>query len=114
MSSRQSVIEAWKLAACELQIRVTAPFNLSVSDHTFIAKLPDFGGPHGMVIDVAQPPDYLAPQGVVQLVENAGYYISLISSDIYSRFDAEVFKDALIDWGYWGPATTRPDWFPGA
>jgi hypothetical protein len=112
--NRDALIQAWQSAQRELKIRVTAPFTFAAgaTTHECIAFLPDFGGPGGMVIDAIGPPAFQPPQGMTSAAEVAGYYWSLINAEINSRFEADVFKEALLDWGYFGPASSRPEWLP--
>jgi hypothetical protein len=112
--TREALIQAWQMAQRELKIRVTAPFCFRSGErtHNCIAFLPDFGGPVGMVIDAIWPPKFRPPKGVASAADAAGYYVSFINANIYSCFDTDTFKEALLDWGYCGPAVLRPEWCP--
>lgn len=109
-----SAVEAWKEDSRQLGIRVIAPFAISAGDITAacIAFLPDFGGRHGMVIGAAGPPDFKTEPALVECAKSLGMFYSFLNPERYSTFDAAVFKEALIDWGYFGSTESRPVWFP--
>ncbi len=35
---------------------------------------------------------------------------SLMNVSIYQNYNDEVYKEALIDWGFFGDETLRPSW----
>jgi hypothetical protein len=110
-----SIVDAWKEASRQLGIRVVAPFTVSAGDVTAacVAFLPDFGGRNGMVIGAAEPPEFETEPALVQCARASGMFYSFLNLERYSTFDAELFKEALMDWGYFGSAESRPDWlFP--
>jgi hypothetical protein len=111
---RDALIRAWQSAQRELKIRVTAPFSLSTgtATHNCVAFLPDFGSPAGMVIDAIEPPLFRPSKGLATAAEAAGLYLSLISAEVYLHFDSEKFKEALLEWGFFGPDPLRPSWWP--
>ena len=100
---------AWREAGSRLMIRVMAPFRLSLPDGTSIeveAYLPDFGGPRG-AIAVSLEDDARAKRAAT-----GPHYVSQLGR-AYSRFDEELFRTTLDDWGWFGPQGTRPIWYTG-
>jgi hypothetical protein len=37
-------------------------------------------------------------------------FYSFINAQIYEHYNEETFKEALVDWGYFGDETRRPSW----
>jgi hypothetical protein len=108
----QRVIAAWIVAERELSIRVVAPFEFraGAASYNCIAYLPDFGGPRGMLIEAFVPRKSPRNKALDRDAQAAGYYRSSISADVYQDFDRAKFQEALVDWGYYGPAVSRPQW----
>lgn len=96
---------AWRDAADQLGIRVTAPYEVASVSYT--AFLPDFGGERGAVVARLSSSD-----GAVAAAEVAGPYLSRVSDD-YALFDAGLFKATLDDWGWFGPPERRPACYTG-
>jgi hypothetical protein len=63
-----------------------------------------------MVIGLTVPPDFATDQRLVELSNKADVYCSFVSSELYCRFDELRFKEALIDWGFFGDSNVRPKW----
>ena len=103
------VVEAWRTAGRELNIRVEAPFLLN-EEHTCVARLPDFGGPGGMVIGAFFPRKYAAGQALELEAPALGYYVSFVNAELYAEFDSPRFQEALNDWGFFGPPEAKPTW----
>ncbi len=70
------------------------------------AYLPDFGGSKGMVIGSLDRPRAQLKRGA----EERGFYYSFINFKIYEKYDEEVFREALLDWGFFGDESMRPIW----
>jgi len=97
---------AWREAATRLGIRVIAPHHLIVAGGTIVqveAYLPDFGGPHG-AIAVS-----LADDDRCRLTRSAKFFVSQLV-ERYRVFDANLFRETLDDWGWFGPPESRPLW----
>jgi hypothetical protein len=110
---RKRVCDAWRIAANALSVRIEAPFTLKTKDAEEVltmAHLPDFGGPRGMIIGLLSRPAYTTDKGVKSAAESLGLYYSLINPEVYERYDEEVFKEALADWGFFGNEDRRPKW----
>jgi hypothetical protein len=108
--------QAWKRAADVLDVFVIAPFVMPGVDQraTCIAFLPHFGGPHGMVIEGFAPPDYSQNPSVAKFAAEWGLYRTAINLGLYRTYDGDRFREALRDWGFFGPAERRPSWLdPG-
>ncbi|MGH9829513.1 MAG: hypothetical protein ACREDR_40365 [Blastocatellia bacterium] len=107
---------AWATAARKLAIAVVAPALLHDVGGTieFLCLLPHFGSSHGMVVGWA----LLSGDGeendkdAFQMARRNGLFCSLPNLEAYSRFNEERFKEALTDWGYFGPESARPKWLP--
>jgi hypothetical protein len=97
-------VDAWRVAARELNVRVTAPFTFTAAQatHECIAQLPDHGGPHGMLVFGMRPGEVDPGGALWREAEACGYYVSFINVEVYAKFDAEVFREALDDWGCHG------------
>src|SRR5215207_9908319 len=107
-------LAAWRQAAADLGVRIESPFTVSASGVEFIFPfhLPDFGAPSGMVCGVFSDPDDLhdpdGPSCSFFVAEQAGFWCSVISRRSYEHYDRAHFVEALTDWGYYGPASSRP------
>ena len=106
------IAAAWRAAANDLGIRVTAPFSLPPSaEHegaAFIALVHEYGSPAGTL--VATVAEELAP--LERVSKPLGYFVSLLNPDSYGRYDRQLFMDTLNDWGYFGP-DVPPGWYSG-
>jgi hypothetical protein len=107
IAKHRMVTEAFMVAEQDLAIEVVAPFDLIVDgqSYRFLAFLPHFGSPKGMVV-AAGPSD----DGLWTAAQKAGYYMSSVNVDVYSTYMREHFVDTLKDWGFYGPAEKRPPW----
>jgi hypothetical protein len=106
-------LEAWKHAGASLGIRVEAPYHTVTADGekiSCLAHFPDFGSPNGMVIGTLISPGYEIDKGVKRVAKELGKYCSFINIKIYAKYDEMMFKDTLIDWGYWGTRENQPQW----
>lgn len=106
-ASDKLVTAAFLAAGRDLGLDVVAPFELIVYGrvHRFLAFLPHFGGPRGMMV-AAGPPD----GALYEATQRAGHYVSFINADMYSTYEQRHFIDTLSDWGYYGPEENRPSW----
>jgi hypothetical protein len=98
--------QAWIEAGEILKIQVVAPFQFRSEDALFdcIAWLPDFGGPRGLALIS------LNDEGEMRVtLDRAGYFVSALGPDC-DVFKQQTFTDALLDWGYFGPAEHRQPW----
>ncbi len=101
------VTEAFLAAGRDLKIEVIAPFDLIVDgkSHQYLAYLPHFGGPKGMVVAAI-----VADGGLHAAANRAGLYSSSVNSEVYDKYEREHFIDTLNDWGFYGPGEKRPPW----
>jgi hypothetical protein len=108
----EKVSAAWLEAGGALGIQVKAPFEFRVGDRTHIclAFLPHFSGPGGLVIMGTRPPDFRADEVFKADAEGCGYAWSFLNIDEYQKFDDNLFRDTLEEWGYTGPDAERPGW----
>lgn len=112
----EQAAKPWAEAARVFGIRVTAPFTLRAGDNAVecVAFLPHFGGPQGMVASLILPPDFECDPRVAECSEAAGLFYSFLNPECYALFDEETFKEALTDWGFFGPPEERPPWLDKA
>jgi hypothetical protein len=47
---------------------------------------------------------------LLEWAEKEDRFCSFLNPEIYSTYDESVFKEALVDWGYFGQPETRPSW----
>ena len=109
--TRADIEDAWHEAGDDLGIDVEAPYVRESSAGTarFVAFLPDFGGPNGMVLGGLGDPDGDLPAQVAG--EEELRYAEV--GRAFATYDAEVFRDALDEWGWQGPEGTEPEWYAG-
>lgn len=103
------MVAAWREAASSLGIRVVAPHSFQVADGTTVsveAFLLDFGGPQG-VVAVAFDDSERCSQA-----HTSGALVSQLAAS-YRRFNADLFRDTLNDWGWFGLSDDRPAWYTG-
>jgi hypothetical protein len=95
------------LAARELSIYVVAPFNFEVQAERYacLAWLPDFGGPHGMVVAALS-----ASRELRRVAGSVGQPCSFVNPEVYRTFNRRRFIETLLDWGFTGPQERRPPW----
>jgi hypothetical protein len=107
--------ESWRQAGLELDIRVTAPFELSVGDHVFRygALVVGFGTAAGVLLR-AMPdefhPDQCGPIWSEAIA--AGYSVANLSP-MLCRFEREEFARFLNTFGWFGLPSERPAWYVG-
>ena len=110
-SLHDKLISAWRDAAADLQIRVTAPF---VADWTeaeplrFAALVHDFGGPRGILVDTCE--HIAAVRHAIPALPGGFGYSGL--NEVYAPYQRDRFINALEDWG-WRAAAAPPDWYRG-
>jgi hypothetical protein len=100
MAVDAQMCKAWREAATRLQIRVIAPFELTLADADVLeveAFLPDFGGPRGMLA-ISMEDEARGRRAAA-----AGLYVSILGLD-YRHFDEALFRETLDDWGFSGGA----------
>ena len=107
-----NVSAAWTEAGKALGIQVRAPFEFRVGDraHKCLAYLPHFSGPGGVLIMGTRPPDFRADEVFKADAEGCGYAWSFLNIDEYQKFNSDLFRDTLREWGYSGPEVERPGW----
>ena len=110
--ARTRLVKAWVKASEELGFRITAPYSFVCDSGVFecVAYLPDFGSISGIVVDQILPSEYWRTPGLREAVRAQGISYSAINVEVYGSYDAEVFKEALRDWGFFGPESERPEW----
>lgn len=109
-SDQSHLIEAWRTAAIDLGIGVTAPF--AIRDRAgdqleFVARVHDFGASSGTLVWMMPEPLPAArlPHGVF-------HFISTLNPDLYATYDRRMFVRVLEGWG-WSGRGTPPVWYRG-
>lgn len=103
---------SWLEASSKLGVKVIAPYSLTAGGKSLncLAFLQDFGGPKGMVIAALTSPALLSDPHLREAARQKGLFCSSIDPRGWVRYDETAFKEALEDWGYFGPANRRPAW----
>ena len=106
----EKVINAWREAADDLQIKIQSPFILSIPDKKEIKYkllIENFGNTLGtLIIAIDEMTEFnTAKQG--------GYYFTALNPDMYSTYERGHFIDTLNDWGYFGDESKKPNWYAG-
>ena len=106
------IAQSWRTASKRLHIRVSAPHQVTRGKETLscAAFLPDFGGPHGMVIGITQPPSFEVDRQLIEFAHSSGVYYTFVNPNLYRKFDETVFMEALRDWGFFGSQERKPPW----
>ena len=104
------LVDAWRTAASDLGIRVTAPFSITDDDGDqvqFIAHVQDFGASGGTLVWTMPHavPARRLPRGVV-------FFISTLNPNLYRDYDRSRFVSTLEAWG-WSGRGAPPDWYNG-
>jgi hypothetical protein len=103
---------AWRIAASALSFRIEVPYLIRTTNGKQIpcvAFLPDFGSRNGMVIGLIGA-TYKTDRELALAAKPQGMFCSFINPAVYERYDEETFKEALVDWGYFGDESRRPNW----
>jgi hypothetical protein len=111
MTNRETLRDQWRAVASGLSIRIVAPYVLHLADGSeleFSALLPQFGSPHGMLIDPEPTPE------AIEAAIAAGFGFSTMDPETHhlpiSPLD---YVDCLVDWG-WSDSGTAPQWYVDA
>jgi len=110
VDDRDRLIEAWRAAAIDLDIGVTAPFTLEDRHGAaleFIAHVRDFGRWSGTLVWMMPEP---LPAG--RLPFNVPYLVSALNPNLYTEYDRARFVETLESWG-WAGRVDPPDWYRG-
>ena len=101
--------DAWREAGSRLSIRVVAPYRVDLPDGGILEVevfLPDFGSPNG-AFGISMEDEARGKRAA-----GAAQFVSHLGPD-YRRFDDELFRETLDDWGWYGPDSERPAWYTG-
>jgi hypothetical protein len=95
-----------------LDFQIEAPFTLQVEGQSIkcLAFLPDFGGPNGMLVGATLPPTFETDPRLIELAKRRGLYLSFVNPLGWNSFHEDAAKEALTDWGFFGPSSRRPSW----
>lgn len=108
MTERELLTEQWCAVAAALGVQIVASYELTLSDGvswTFAVLLPQFGGKHGMLIDVE------LPTRIVSAAVAAGYGASSMQPEHHHvPIDPQNYVGCLEEWGWVGPGSA-PDWY---
>jgi hypothetical protein len=101
---------AWSLAAEDLGIEFTSPFQFIGRDgqsHTCSGLVKYFGTVKGTLIVSRDDPEM---ELLDEMAEGLGFHLTALSPFHYERYDRTAFVEALKDWGWFGPIEERPAW----
>jgi len=104
------LVDAWRTAATDLGIRVTAPFSITDADGDevqFIAHVHDFGASAGTLVWTMP-----YPLPARRLPRGAAFFISTLNPDLYREYNQSRFMSTLAGWGWSGPGAP-PAWYNG-
>jgi len=106
----ERVINSWKLASKDLNIKIQSPFILTTKNNKkvqFDLLVEKFGSKNGMIIF-----SFNKMHDIKLLIENDYSYSGLFLRS-YSTYNRQHFIDTLNDWGYFGDVANTPDWYTG-
>lgn len=110
MSAEEKVLAAWREAALDLGIEMTAPYSLAPPTGEaaicYIALVHGFGAPSGTLLCSADE-DFDA---AFDLSETYGFYASALNPRNYGCYDRSHFIATLRDWG-WRSKAPAPSWY---
>jgi hypothetical protein len=101
MELEQAIVEAWRIAATDLDISMGTGGVLTDDDgeaHRYAVHVKDFGGPNGTICSVASNDVDAVLQ---RLADEAGYFYSALGES-YGAYDRELFVATLDDWQWFG------------
>ena len=109
-SDYYQLVDAWRTAALELGIGITAPFSLTDDDGDkvqFIAHIHDFGASAGTLV-------WTMPHAfpIRRLPRGYAFFISTLNPDLYREYDRSRFVSTLEAWG-WSGKGDPPTWYNG-
>ena len=107
------LVQAWRMAARELGVRVVAPISLiDGAGGTFVceALVQDFGSPRGALI-ISRRTERRVRESVGSLGEDL--WVSVEPDRQPSNFHRAYFVDALRDLGWFGSPGEEPSWYSG-
>ena len=107
-ASRALLGAQWQRAAEELKIEIQVPFKLEAPDgalYEFACLLPQFGAPHGMLLDVRYE------QCAADAAAKAEYGFSYMDAETRVPFDLSGYVDCLHDWGWASDQQRPPKWY---
>jgi len=99
-------IATFGLASEQLGIRVISPYEVKLSNEClhFLAFIPNFGGPRGMLVAAT------TNSRLVEYAREQKLFLSGINPLAWVKFEKDVIINVLRDWGYFGPESLRPAW----
>ena len=102
-----SLSSAWRDAAADLGVEVTAPFN--IADAQCIAWVEHFGSSRGTVV-VGRRTSGLAIRAAAN---SQAMFYSEVDEAEYGQYDRDIFVATLNDWGWHGDPSVTPEWYTG-
>ena len=102
MTADEKRLRDW-LIKSSITLGIDCRPNYLINGMWFPAYLPHFGGTNGMVIGAIG-----RNSTKVQSI-----YVSLVNPEVYSGDAIHELREALNDWGWFGPIDLRPNWYTG-
>ncbi|MGA8246029.1 MAG: hypothetical protein WB797_03925 [Nocardioides sp.] len=100
---------AWRDAAADLAIDVTAPYEPEGDGQPVVARVAGFGSSQGTIVVGRSS----AGEGIRDIASSRGMHCSEIDEATYSRYDRDLFVETLNDWGWYGEPSAAPEWYTG-
>ncbi len=108
--THRKIMEAWRQASRSLGLRVVESLPPLTGRHTFVAFLPDFGSPAGVILGATYPPGFDKDRAIEEFAKSQGIAYSFLSTPEYVMYDEQNYRELLSGLGYFGPAESRPAW----
>ena len=104
----ETIIDSWKTAANDLNIKIQSPFLITTRHNKkikFDLLIEHFGCQKGIVIMS------ISKIHGLKAIKEHGYSYSAINFGRYSIYNRQLFIDTLNDWGYFGDLSNTPEWY---
>ena len=104
------MLEAWKIVAKDLNIKIQSPFYLTTKNDRklkFDFLVDEFGSQKGIVIM------RMSKMHGRKATGESGFAYSALSFRSYATYDRQLFIDTLNDWGCFGDFSKKPELYIG-
>ncbi len=101
----------WAVAKRNLGVRAVIPYELKSAAFAITCDvyLPDFGGKGGIAVCARYSVDHIDfDHKLLRLARDNGMTCSIMR--VSPQYREDEFREALEDWGYYGPPEQRPSW----
>ncbi len=101
--------KAWQEAASDLNLDFVSPYKFTDTlghQYSCAGLIKKIGGVNGTLIISRKDSDNVFDAGL-----EMGYFTSGLNPRYYEKYNREKFIETLKDWGWFGEAKEKPDWF---